>query len=457
MPGVSHDDQDVVSDGQEGSAQYDLWNLPHHHQPTEVFQVNRRKSISGPLFLAAALLAAPGHALAQNQTAQPPTPVQTPPAQTTPVTPAPVVPSPTTPAPVTPAPAPTTPARTIPAANYVAQGVFNYEQGKYDEAYVAFRAASELDPKNVDALLGLGRSQVKLRLFGPALDTLKNALELDAVNLNAYIYLSQAYVQQYIGSGDPQAFVGNLPEALKVLDSAETIARAQTGKPGEVSLSRIYNDRGYVYKLQGDVGKAIEAFKQANTLNPDNSVLLFNLGDMYYATGDLKAALDYLQQAVIADPRDPYNRAYYAKLLALNGDAGAAKSEAAQAARLAPTNAYAVGQYGVVSYLAGDRATAKTQLTQAVTLDPLRNPEFYYYLGRLSLDVGDLKGARDSLTRAATLGSRTPEYLYYLGLSYERGAGAVAPDRLKARDNYERALQLSPAYKAAQDGLARVR
>lgn len=407
--------------------------------------MNRRTSISGLLFLAATLLVAtPGRALAQDQTvpAPAPAPVQTPPAQT---------------APAQPAPPAAAPPRTIPAANYVAQGMFNYEQGKFDEAYVAFRAASELDPKNVDALLGLGRSQVKLRLFGPALETLKKALALDARNLNAYIYLSQAYVQQYIGSGDPASFVGNLPEALKVLDSAETVAQTQTGKPGEVSLSRIFNDRGYVYKLQGDTGKAIAAFKQANTLNPDNSVLLFNLGDMYYAAGDLKTALDYLQQAVIADPRDPYNRAYYAKLLALNGDTNPARSEAAQAARLAPTNAYAVGQYGVVSYLAGDRATAKTQLTQAVTLDPLRNPEFYYYLGRLSLDVGDLKGARDSLTRAATLGSRTAEYVYYLGLSYERGAGAVAPDRLKARDNYERALQLNPAYKAAQDGLGRVR
>ncbi len=409
-------------------------------------------SISGLLYLAATL----GRALAQDQSApaQPAAPVQTPPTQTAPAQTPPAQAAPAQPTLAQPAPAP---ARTIPAANYVAQGVFNYEQGKYDEAYVAFRAASELDPKNVDALLGLGRSQVKLRLFGPALDTLKKALELETRNLNAYIYLSQAYVQQYIGSGDPQAFVGNLPEALKVLEAAETVARLQTGKPGEVSLSRIFNDRGYVYKLQGNAAKAIEAFKQANVLNPDNSVLLFNLGDMYYATGDLTAALDYLQQAVIADPRDPYNRAYYAKLLALNGNAGAAKSEAAQAARLAPTNAYAVGQYGVVSYLAGDRATAKTQLTQAVTLDPLRNPEFYYYLGRLSLDVGDLKGARDSLTRAASLGSRTPEYLYYLGLSYERGAGAVAPDRLKARENYERAIQLSPSYKAAQDGLARVR
>ncbi|GGM13991.1 tetratricopeptide repeat protein [Deinococcus aerophilus] len=388
-------------------------------------------SIPGLLYLAATL----GRALAQDQAAPATPPPPAPPAQTTPAAPAP---------------------RVIPAANYVAQGVFNYEQGKFDEAYVAFRAASELDPKNVEALLGLGRSQVKLRLFGPAIESLKKALQLDARNFNAAMYLSQAYVQQYIGSGDPQAFVGNLPEALRVLDSAETFAQAQTGKVRDVALSRVFNDRGYVYKLQGNAAKAIAAFRQANTLNPDNAILLFNLGDMYYATGDLKMALDYLQQAVIADPRDPYNRAYYAKLLALNGDVVAAKSEAAQAARLAPTNAYAVGQYGVVSYLARDAVTARAQLTQAVTLDPLRNPEFYYYLGRLSLDSGDLKTARDTLTRAAALGSQTPEYLYYLGLSYERGAGAVAPDRLKARENYQRALKLSPNYKAAQEGLARV-
>ncbi len=65
---------------------------------------------------------------------------------------------PAVPAPAQAAPAPAAPPRPIPTANYVALGVFNYEQGKYDEAYVAFRAASELDPKNTDALLGLGLS-----------------------------------------------------------------------------------------------------------------------------------------------------------------------------------------------------------------------------------------------------------------------------------------------------------
>lgn len=372
-------------------------------------------------------------------------------AQTQPTAPA----TPATAQPAAPAATPTAPTR--PAANYVALGVFYYEQGKFDEAYVAFRAASEIDPRNTEALLGLGRAQVKLRLYGPAIETLRRLTLLDPNNVSGYIALAQAYQQQYVGSSDRAAVAGNLTAAQKVLTDAETVAQAQTGDGRNLSLSKIWNERGYVYKLQGDAGRAIDAFKQASTLNPDNDVILFNLGDMYYATGNLMAALNSLQQAVIADPRDAYNRAYYAKLLALSGNITAAKPEAAQAARLAPTNAYAVGQYGVVSYLSRDAATARAQLTQAVKLDPLRYPEFYYYLGRLDLDAGDLQSARENLTRAAALGSTTAEYAYYLGLSYERGAGVVAPDRLKARENYERALKLSPNYALAREGLSRVR
>lgn len=410
--------------------------------------MNRRTTVSGLLGLMITLgLAAASAAVAQTA------PAQTPPAQTAPVPTPPVqTPAPTTPAGTTPA----APARVIPAANYVAVGVYYYEQGQFDQAYVAYRAAAEIDPRNPDALIGLGRSQVKLRLYSAGIETLKRLISLDSRNFDAYISLSQAYVQQYIGAGDRAAVSSNLGEALRILTDAEALAQTPTaGK--NVPLSRVWNERGYVYKLQGDATKAIQAFRQATTLNPDNSILLYNLGDMYYATGNIPQALDYLQQAVIVDPRDAFNRAYYAKLLALSGNLTAARPEAAQAARLAPKNAYAVGQYGVVSYLAKDAATARAQLTQAVTLDPLRYPEFYYYLGRLNLDSGELKAARENLTRAAALGNNTPEYLYYLGLSYERGAGAVAPDRLKARENYEAALKLSPSYRLAQEGLSRTR
>ncbi|ULH15803.1 tetratricopeptide repeat protein [Deinococcus sp. KNUC1210] len=359
-------------------------------------------------------------------------------------------------APVVPA-KPVAPARTIPAANYVALGVYYYDQGNYDSAYVAFRAASEQDPKNSEALLGLGRTQAKLRLYMASLDTLRKLVALDARNISGYIALAQAYQAQYVGTSDRKNVATNLDDALKVLTDAETATRAVAGADQDINLSKVYNERGYVYRLKGDATSAIAAFKQASTLNPNNSVILYNLGDMYYATGDLNAAIDSLQQAVIADPRDAYSRAYYAKLLALSGNTAAARPEAAQAARLSPTNAYAVGQYGVVSYLAKDTALASSQLQAAIKLDPLRYPEFYHYLGRLELDQGQLQAARGDLTKAAALASTSWEYVYYLGLSYERGQGALAPDKVKAMENYQKALALNPDYKLAQDGLSRVK
>ncbi|WP_104990479.1 tetratricopeptide repeat protein [Deinococcus sp. NW-56] len=388
----------------------------------------------GPLLAAATLSAA----LAQTQA---------PPTQTPPPAPASAQPA----APATPQAAP------LPAANYVALGNFYYGRGNFDQAYVAFRAAAEIDSRSSDALLGLGRSQVKLRLYAPAIETLRRLITQDARNLSGHLALAQAYQQQFIGAGDRASVSGNLAQALGVLTQAEALAQASPEAERNLNLSKVWNERGNVLRLQGAATQAIEAFKQASTLNPENGLILFNLGDMYYATGNLVAALDSLQRAVITDPADAYNRAYYAKLLALSGNVTAAKPEAAQAARLAPNNPYAVGQYGVVSYLSRDPVTARAQLAQAVRLDPLRYPEFYYYLGRLDLDAGDLKAARENLTRAVALGSTTAEWIYYLGLSYERGAGAIAPDRLKARENYERALKLNPGYALAREGLTRVR
>ncbi|MEW6422762.1 MAG: tetratricopeptide repeat protein, partial [Deinococcota bacterium] len=181
-------------------------------------------------------------------------------AQTQPTAPAPAQPA----APAAPATAPAVPSRpTRPAANYVALGIFYYQQGKFDEAYVAFRAATELDPKNAEALLGLGRSQVKLRLYAPAIETLRRLIALDPQNISGYIALSQAYQQQFIGASDRAAVSGNLAEALRVLERAEAAVQAQGGESKNLNLSKIWNERGYVYRLQGDAGKAIDAFKQA--------------------------------------------------------------------------------------------------------------------------------------------------------------------------------------------------
>ncbi|WP_161882589.1 tetratricopeptide repeat protein [Deinococcus alpinitundrae] len=366
-------------------------------------------------------------------------------------------PLPATP-PAAPVTTPVAPAKPRPpATNYVALGVLYYDQGDFSNAYLSFRAAAEADPMNSEALLGLGRTQSRLRLYVPALDTLKKLVAQDPRNVSGYLALAQAYQAQYVGTSDRSTIPGTLDAALKVLDAAEVATRGGDSDKLDLNLSKIYNERGSLYRLQQQTTKAIDAFKQANTLNPDNGVILYNIGDMYYASGNIPEALNNLQLAVVADPSDPFNRAYYAKLLALSGNFSAAKSEAAQAARFAPKNPYAVGQYGVVSYLAKDAKTARTQLVASIQLDPLRYPEFYYYMGRLELDQGNLKEARSNLTKSVALASTNPEYLYYLGLSYERSSGSASPDRLRALDSYTRAAKLAPGYQLALDGLKRLK
>lgn len=430
-----------------------------------------RGQAQGPL--GAALLLTLGLGWSAAQTAAPaPLPV-TPPAApltapTVPATTAPATTAPATTAPVPATPTTTTPATTTPAttplakprppaANYVALGVLYYDQDDFSDAYLAFRAAAEANPANSEALLGLGRSQSRLRLYVPALATLGKLVAQDPRNVSGYLALAQAYQAQYVGTSDRSTIPGTLDTALKVLDAAEVATRGGDSDKLDLNLSKIYNERGSLYRLQQQNIKAIDAFKQANTLNPDNGVILYNIGDMYYATGNIPEALNNLQLAVIADPSDPFNRAYYAKLLALSGNLSAAKSEAAQAARFAPKNPYAVGQYGVVSYLAKDARTARAQLMASIKLDPLRYPEFYYYMGRLELDQGNLKEARSNLTKSVALASTNPEYLYYLGLSYERSGGNAAPDRLRALDSYTRAARLDPGYQLALDGLKRLK
>lgn len=344
-----------------------------------------------------------------------------------------------------------------PVENYILVGIRSFELGRFEEAYVAFRIATEVEKDNPNALLGLGRSQMKLRLYDSALKTLSHLVDVHPQNLSGYVALAQTYQQQYIGHTNKSSVKNNLDSALETLKEAEVVANNHNREQRALNLSKVFNERGNTYRLLGKVGEAIESFKSATLLNPDNSLILFNLGDMYQINGDTEKALKTLQKAVITDPRDAYNRAYYANLLAATGKLESAQIEAAQASRMAPTNAYAQGQYGVVSYLAGDKSNARRQLKKAIELEALRFPEFYYYLGRMDLEAGHLKSAREQLTKASALGSQVPEYAYYLGLSYEKGNKALAPDRIKAKENYERALKIAPEYAPAKEALERIK
>lgn len=353
----------------------------------------------------------------------------------------------------------------ISASSYVAVGQFYYGQGDFAQAAVAYGAAVQANPTNPDALLGLGRSQTKLGRSEAAITALSRLIELDPNNVSARIALSQAHSLAFRQSRLPQpadiqlgALAGgesHLTAALAILNDAEQVLPNLPSSRRSAEASKIWNERGYVLRFQGDLAGAERAFQRASELNPSEGVLLFNLAETQYAAGHLPQATATIQRAVLTQPRDGLNRAYFARLLAEGGNFAVARPQAAMAVQLAPNSAYAAGQYGVVSYLAREPRTARVQLERALALSGGSYPDFSYYLGRLNLDAGDLTRARTNFEDAAKTGENPLAY-NFLGLSLERSTATTPPQPAAAAQAYRRALLLRPDYPEAAAGLARL-
>ena len=350
----------------------------------------------------------------------------------------------------------------ISASSYVTVGQFYYGQGNFQRAAVAYGAAVQANPTNPDALLGLARSQTRLGQSAEAIATLGRLTELDPSNISARIALSQAHSLAFRqarlpSAGGVQAGTAspNLKAALAALDAAEQVLPSIPASRRGAEASKIWNERGYVLRFQGNLAGAVRAFQEASRLNPQESVILFNLAETQYAGGDLRAATATLQRAVLAQPRDGINRAYFARLLAEGGNFAVARPQAQLAVQLAPNSAYAAGQRGVVSYLAREPQTARAELERALRLAGGNYPDFSYYLGRLNLDAGDLTRARANFTDAAATGEN-PEAFYFLGLSLERSGAGVSAEPARAAEAYRRALVLRPGYTEASEGLERL-
>jgi tetratricopeptide (TPR) repeat protein len=78
------------------------------------------------------------------------------------------------------------------------------------------------------------------------------------------------------------------------------------GKPfikDKSNLGGAYIGVGGAYLKQGKADKALDYFKRANEIIPDEPLMLDNLGTAYLAIGNLRTALQYFERAVAKNPR----------------------------------------------------------------------------------------------------------------------------------------------------------
>lgn len=154
---------------------------------------------------------------------------------------------------------------------------------KFEKAKEIFAKMLEDNPKNVNAIYGIGSVYHALGDFKNAETYLRKTLSLQPTHENALNGLGYIYAQQG-----------------KNLDEAEAlIKRALKNSPENGSF---LDSLGWVYFKQGKFTEAVITLESANQKLPNNVEILMHLGDAYNKTGELEKARQVWLQAQTIEP-----------------------------------------------------------------------------------------------------------------------------------------------------------
>jgi len=151
---------------------------------------------------------------------------------------------------------------------------------------------------------------------------------------------------------------------------------------------------GYCYGKLKSHAKAIEAYKQAFRIDPNNAAAYYNLGIAYYELGLYKDAIEAFKQAIRIDPEEAaayYNLGVNYGQLGLHKDAIEAFK---QAIRIDPDEAAAYYNLGINYGQLGLHKDAIEAFKQAIRIDP-DDANTHYNLGVAYILIGEKSSALD--------------------------------------------------------------
>lgn len=159
---------------------------------------------------------------------------------------------------------------------YQRYGMLLVVRGRFDEATVQFDHAQALDPLSLITKTISGYAFYYARHYDAAVERFQEVIEMDRNYSMAHFRLGLTYVQQ--------------------LEFNEALVELRTS-------SRISGDRdviaaiAYVYGLQGDLPKALDAFDELKQREAESFVSAYDKALVNLGLGDLDQALDWLEEA----------------------------------------------------------------------------------------------------------------------------------------------------------------
>lgn len=193
---------------------------------------------------------------------------------------------------------------------WIRAGIYAGKKGNIPAALEAFRRGLELDPKQVDPYLEMGRISIRLR-DSLAAENLLPALKIDPNSLPVKIELARAELLRH----DQKAAFAREAEVLKQAPKDFEVRRLQA----EFNL------------LRGDTATALKQFEQLHKERPLHTDLTVQYAQTLRAQRRDFEGQNMLYQALEINPRNPdlwYEMAHFERLLVRPDQAGGAALKA---------------------------------------------------------------------------------------------------------------------------------
>ena len=236
-----------------------------------------------------------------------------------------------------------TPTPTRAPESYVTDAQTLENEGKLSQAIEAYRQAILADPMNTGNYISLSRLLIYLNKYGEAIDaasnallinennamayalrgwaqglsgdylnataSLKRAIELDPNNHIPYAYIAEVYGLQYESN----------TTILGVIDNA--ISNSQKSRDLSPNSLETHRARGYIQELVGSYGEAVQEYAAAIEINRYIPELYMRLGRVYYYpdVAEYDLAVQAFREADLLNPSDPLPDVYLSRVYQTQG------------------------------------------------------------------------------------------------------------------------------------------
>jgi tetratricopeptide (TPR) repeat protein len=322
------------------------------------------------------------------------------------------------------------------------------QQKQFAEAAKEAKDIAAQFPNDSEAWKIAGFAELSLKQYGPAIDDLQKALDLQQVAKREDPNTEDALAQAYVLS--------------EKFDRALPLLVAATTRPGASPDPAMLYYRGLAQYKTGKPVDAEKSFAAVVKANPKDTLSLFYLGQIAMARNDLDGAIASLNRATVNDPR--FAAAWtlltsaYLRRAALNmDDTTKAAADYLSAVRAGEglikikTDAEAVTLFGQALIGAEQYARAAAALERA-TLAPDAKGVTFYLLGIAQSRAKNFPKAIAALQTAAQKSPDDVNVYRELGYAYE-----ITKQYAKALGAYQKGLTLAPGDSDFKEAAERVR